>query len=750
MPVNWQTRKEFYFCIFILVFASFLLAFDLTPAFTKEKTKIAVVFLIDYCSLSELRGTKNLNLLEQEFDGGIVSYRSGAPLYTQEVSSVYASLNAGDRVYLPVSLVSGIGNADEELSDGSITYRNMYRWLIGKDYRDRILFSGINAANNYLESQNSLKLGKLGNLFKSARIERYVFGNADLEYRQPDRSFAILLTDSQGLIGKGDVSKNLLKKNLDFPYGLAADYDEIYQLVKEKIKQAKLNKKSAIFLVYPGDIKRLEIFHTSYDKERFQRIKKETIERNIDLLLRIAKELSRDDLIVFSSISPNLRDLKAGSVSGFIFLKGDIYSGGRFLTSQSTKKEGCIFLNDVSYTLARYFDLSTKDLKGNQIDATNKKLEIDKLIGIHDEFLNVDKFRAPVLKFFVFLIIAALLAAVLNLMLKSIAGTMKITKVLVYTSAVFPIYMFILGPLIAKKPFLFLLLLFLLSFFTGIFLGTLRLRAPIAIAYMLIAFTSLIAFDAPFSFFNRFSLLGYSFNTGARFYGIGNEHMGIYAAGVFLILSFLGEKFKRNKGKELEGRFFIFLAYAAVIFAFLLWMLVPFAGANVGGAIAVLFGAIITSYYSIARKLDIKLLFYIFIAVFTLFLCFLSITLLFPSFHLAKFLKSLMESQYDSALTILIRKAELNLKLLWYTVWNKYLLAILASLLVIITNPNEVLSRFFKKDAWGESFLAGTAFGAVAAFIFNDSGVVAATTMLIYPMMIFVSELLEIKAEKVT
>ncbi|MCX7832003.1 MAG: hypothetical protein N2440_03785 [Actinobacteria bacterium] len=706
--------------------------------------------MTDYCSLSELREIRNLDSLEREFDGAIVSYRSGAPLYNQEVSSVYASLNAGDRIHLPENLISGIGNAEEETSDSSATYGRIYRWLIGKDYRDRILFPGINAANNFLESQNSLKLGKFGDLLKSAGIGRYVFGNADLEYRQPDRGFALFLTDSQGVIGKGDVSKDLLKKDMDFPYGLAADYDEIYRRVKETIKQTKLRRKSAVVLVYPGDIKRIEIFQTSYNKERFQRIKKETIEKNIDLLLRIARELSRDDLIVFSSVSPNVKDLKAGSVSGFIFVRGDNYSGGRFLTSQTTKKEGCVFLNDVSYTLARYLGLSTEDLKGNRIETTDKKLEIDELLRIHDELLNVDKFRAPVLKFYVFLIVAALFAAVLNLMLKSITGIMKITKILVYSSAVFPIYMFILGPFIAKQPVLFLFLLFLLSFSTGIVLGALRLRAPIAVAYLLSAFTALIAFDAPFSFFNRFSILGYSFNTGARFYGIGNEHMGIYAAGVYLILSVLDEKYKRNKEKGKDGRFLRFLAHAAIIFASFLWMLLPFAGANVGGAIAVLFGAIITSYYSIARKFDGKLILYILLAGFILLSCFLLVTLFFPSFHLAKFFKSLMESQYDSALTILIRKAELNLKLLWYTVWNKYLLAILASLLFIITNPNEVLSRFFKKDAWGESLLAGTAFGAVAAFAFNDSGVVAAATMLIYPMMIFVSELLEIKAEKVS
>lgn len=373
-------------------------------------------------------------------------------------------------------------------------------------------------------------------------------------------------------------------------------------------------------------------------------------------------------------------------------------------------------------------------------------MKIDELSRIYREFLNVDLLRAPLLKFYVFLIVTTLLIAVLNLISRFNLNVFSLTGMLIYLSAVFPVFMFLFGPLVARIPAVFVPVLFLSSLLASFLLERLKLRRPVLLALILLFFTFIIALDAPFSFFNRSSVLGYSFNTGARFYGIGNEHMGIYASGIFLALALIGLRLSK-KSRQTAKFYSNLLLYVLLILLSFSWMILPIGGANVGGTIAVLFGSIFASYHAVARKLDVKVFVYSFVAVMLFIATILVISKAFPAFHLAKFISSLLSSNYDSAMSILSRKVQLNMKLLWYTIWNKYLIAILISLLVIITNPQGVLSRFFKKDAWGESLLAGTAFGAIFAFVFNDSGVVAAATMLIYPMMIFVSELLEIKMD---
>jgi uncharacterized membrane protein len=77
----------------------------------------------------------------------------------------------------------------------------------------------------------------------------------------------------------------------------------------------------------------------------------------------------------------------------------------------------------------------------------------------------------------------------------------------------------------------------------------------------------------------------------------------------------------------------------------------------------------------------------------------------------------------------------MNLKLLEYTIWTKALLSFLAVLLVLTYRPSgklaEIAERypFFLKGFWS------AVIGSVVALLVNDSGIVAAATSLLYPVM---------------
>lgn len=738
-------KRSISWLLFLAIFCLLLQGISGSAFADIRPNKIAVILVMDYCSIDDLVSVSGAESILKDTDGALVSFRSGASLKSTNVVPVYASLSAGDRIYLPSEIASKIGNSTEFLLPEGMSFIDYYRRLNGRTINAEIVYPEISAAKNYLDSAESTGLGLLGSSLKKLRVKRIVFGNGDNGPGELDRSFALLVVDENGGIDSGNVSARVLRSSDDLVQGTGFNYAAVKEEVRESIARLNAEEKSGIIVIYPGDLNRLEDCSRLYDKDRYKQVKAAIIKEHLLLFSELKSICRPGDLAMLISVSPSGEQMAAGSVTGFVFLKGPGYNGGKMLTSSTTRKTGKLFLSDVTYTIASYFGADDGGFKGNLIRETGERLSPGRLQKLNRLSFNIDKIRAPLIKFYVFLIVAALSTSILAILASMPGSLRKIALILIYLAVTMPLFFLGAGPLMANNPTVFVPLSLIFNVILVYLIFRANVRPARVIATSLLVLSALIAVDAPFSYLNSYSVLGYSFNTGARFYGIGNEHMGFYAAGVFLLLAFIGDRYFRPLEKK--NRFKALLIYCSLLLLGFLWILMPFAGANVGGSLAVLIGSVFASYHAVARRLDARLFIYLLVAAFVLFLAFFSVTFFFPGFHLSKFIKSLIFSNYASAAAIIYRKLKLNLDLLWYTVWNKYLIAILISLVVIVTNPGGVLSRFFKKDAWGESLLTGTAFGAVTAFIFNDSGVVAAATMLIYPMMIFMAELMELKYE---
>lgn len=148
-----------------------MLAFRCPSANCHEKGRIAVILIADNLSVVELEAFEDRDYLERNFDGAIVSYRSGAPINQHDLPSIFSSLNSGDRVYLRANLAAGIGNTKEMHENFNMDIRSVYISLLGKEPETDIVFTGINAARSYLEAQNSEKIGRLGNFLKRRGLQ---------------------------------------------------------------------------------------------------------------------------------------------------------------------------------------------------------------------------------------------------------------------------------------------------------------------------------------------------------------------------------------------------------------------------------------------------------------------------------------------------------------------------------------------------------------------------------------------------
>jgi hypothetical protein len=73
----------------------------------------------------------------------------------------------------------------------------------------------------------------------------------------------------------------------------------------------------------------------------------------------------------------------------------------------------------------------------------------------------------------------------------------------------------------------------------------------------------------------------------------------------------------------------------------------------------------------------------------------------------------------------------MNLRLLRYTIWSRVFLASLGGLILLFYRPTGRMQAFRKQYPYLFQGLVGIVVASVVALIFNDSGVVAAATVMV-------------------
>jgi len=81
---------------------------------------------------------------------------------------------------------------------------------------------------------------------------------------------------------------------------------------------------------------------------------------------------------------------------------------------------------------------------------------------------------------------------------------------------------------------------------------------------------------------------------------------------------------------------------------------------------------------------------------------------------------------------IIKRKTEINIKLFRYTIWSRVFVASLGSLALLFYRPVGVMVKVKSDYPHLYKGLLGVVFGSIVALFFNDSGIVAAATTMIF------------------
>jgi hypothetical protein len=228
--------------------------------------------------------------------------------------------------------------------------------------------------------------------------------------------------------------------------------------------------------------------------------------------------------------------------------------------------------------------------------------------------------------------------------------------------------------------------------------------------------------------------LGYDPQIGARYFGLGNEVMGILLGSAILFTTLLIDKFNKHASKF---KIFSVVVYLIIIFT----LTFPGLGTKAGGAITAFAAFAVVILKLFEKKVSWKQVIGISAGILALLLALIIVDVAHKggaTSHIGRAGMLIKEGGPIQAWYIIVRKVSMNLKLMRYSRWSSVLIASLILLAFLYKLNAKFLRDMFKNYKYAYIGLLGTIVSALVALVFNDSGIIACATNSIYPMMLLI------------
>jgi hypothetical protein len=692
--------------------------------------KVVMVF-IDRISLADLNlaDTPNLDLLIGKGSIGLMTVNTGG---TRSQRDAYMTMGAGTRV---------IGSDKSHLGFGAYeSYQgtpagDLYQQITGTvTPQNTVVNLGFaQAARNNSKRPYPVTIGALGTALREAGVRAAVVGNCDTPYEYK-RFLVSLLMDDQGIVPNGTVDRSCLVEDHGRPFGIRTDYDALLEQVN------KLWNSSDLIAIQLGDTSRAEDFRYEAADARTEQCKRTAIEESDAFIGLLSQKLDmkRDLLLIVTPLGP-ARDLAENNrMTPVVAVGSGILKG--LLTSASTKRPGVITNLDIGASVLDYFDIPHQPGQlGAGIYSVPSGTSPTELQAFNKKLTEIFNQRGFLLRSYVTAQVLLLLASLVVIFLAK--------KLLPYAKACLFFLM--------SVPISYLLLTLLhQSSLAGSFILSWLLAAAVTGMLFLTKWDTLtgiavICFAAAGLLIGdqltgarliQGSPLGYDVISGARFYGIGNEYMGVLIGAVCTGTGVLYELWGKKAGR---------LTHVPVVILFAATMLTmahPGIGANVGGTIAA--AAAFSFFFILMWKGRMRLKYLL--PAGALIVLFITGLFLFDSTraidsqsHMGQTVSLIRENGLIELFYILKRKIEMNIKLIRYTIWTRVFLLSLLTVILLIFRPLGIFRDIAERYPNAVKGIAAALIGCIAALAVNDSGIVAAGTSMIYvapPVLLIVMD----------
>lgn len=692
----------------------------LCPASAQEintSQKKAIILIMDNINYSDIReyGGENFDYLLKHGALGLMNTNSGGS-FTD--ANAYVTIGAGTR-----AVNSTLGDNSGRYYDifSGETVAEIFERNTGKKLDEsNIANTGIVTLINSNKNLNQpVKVGLLGSLLNENGFKTAVIGNESRNIENISANAALIAMNGNGIVDFGQVNNELLIKDPMSPFGVRTNYSALYNSFSQ------IKDKAHFIVIQTGDSYRLNKY-TQMTDDLYLKAKQDIFQRADDFLGKILAEADENTLILLLVPFPSQADVQAGKKLTPIIAYGSTVSGN-VLSSPTTKRDGIITSTDIAAQITNFFSIPMDPtMTGHHF--TYKKIS-DPLSYIN-KLNDVTTFnyvsRPVIFKSYIGLIVASLIMVIIFML--------HLKKHLVYPQYLLTLIMitpslFLLVPLI--EPWTSFKLfggVLLLGIASVAILSHFAKEKLCLFSISLLGSAALILFDTfTGNRLMKVSIFGYDPIGGARFYGIGNEYMGFLLGAAIIGTAALVDKFSRH---EKTIKILTMFIYALVLFT----LAHPNLGTNVGGAMAALVGFLASGILLYKGRISFMDLVKIGVCLLLLLLALFIYDGLRPEgaqSHIGQTSRLIRETNILSLFQIFKRKLLMNYKLIRYSNWTFALIAIWMALGMLFSWPVGILKQIFYdyKNLY-LGFIAGI-IGIGAAFIFNDSGVVAAAMSMI-------------------
>lgn len=558
-----------------------------------------------------------------------------------------------------------------------------------------------------------------------------VLGNSD-RGTSLQRSAVNLAMDEQGVVDYGLIGRECLRHDPFFPGGYRTDYRYIMQQYRALPEQVRL------VVIDAGDLSRLYEQARYLDLQRYQALKQQAVQELDAFLLEMAGALRRSDLLLLVVPAPGEEGGRRDYLTPLLACGAGVKPG--WLSSPTTKRPGLVMSTDIAPTILAFWGQEpVPGMTGRAMQLLPGGMDYHRLQQMYAQIALVYDARWPLLQTYAVFQVLLLLVTV-GLIIFKWHRQEYIKPFLLAVMAV-PLAFLLAGllpqphlPALAGEVLLITLLLTGLS----MFMQRYHLLAPFLVICLLTALGILL--DTWLGGrLQGVSVFSYDPVVGARFYGIGNEYMGVLlgaliaGSGAVLSVAAAAARFWQAAMRLL----------CLPVFGLALYTLAaPWLGTNVGGTIAALISLPLTLllYFQVRMNwrviLALALLAGLFLGGFIIYDLSRPVAL---QSHIGRAAGEVLAGGPGAVWQIVQRKTEVNIRLIKYTIWSRVFIASLGSLCLLFYRPVGVMKKIQLKYPQLFAAFAGVTVASIGALIFNDSGIVAAATAMIYaaPPMLY-------------
>lgn len=583
------------------------------------------------------------------------------------------------------------------------------------------------------------KIGLLGDQLERAGLTVALYGNRDRAMYER-RDAALMLMNGKGTVMRGEVGDRVVINDETRPYGLKTNYEFIVRALNDL-------PRPAVVMIELGDLDRLYAEQTVYAPERFIQLRTMILSEIDTFIEAIVTAMNGDDtLLVFSPHVHAEAERARLLFSPMILYERNGPNG--IVSSATTRRDGIVAHVDIAPTILSAYGIAQPPemigfpfiVKAKAEGEAEAIAEGEQWTSLHDEVQAAAKvyfMRPKVLYCYVVLLMIGLLfglaAAIYpaprlgRLMAVLLLASLVAPPVLLYFSIVFQF----------AQPFIIVALFVLISIAIAALLH--RLRAYRALTLVSFATVFLLGLDGLLgSPWMKRSVLGYDAMIGARYYGIGNEYAGVLIGAVILLVSLCAHRLYDRFPKQ------VMLVSNLLFIAVIIYLLMPTLGTNAGAAIAatVAFGIAALRMFAgkVLREVRWHRLVLIVIGLGVISFVGLWLANMGSSqSHIGRAVQLVSAGEIDAIAAMISRKLSMNWHLIGVSSWSKVLVTSLIVIAAIVLRPRGVFVEWQTSLPMLMYGFSANAIGAIVILLVNDSGIVAAATMIIYaavPMLL--------------